>query len=304
MGGRVVMITLLLATASASASSGPPPPALSTASVDCQGKNFVVTGSSTAGSLGACVARCLADGGASGLVLVGSRPAPTFDLDSWKADFPDCCIHYVSADLSDAGSCTGLMETANEAFGGQLHGLANIAGMAFPRGTLDDTSVELWGKMMDLNLRAPFLLTQAASRIMRRSAIQGSIVNLGSIAAYGGAPFLCPYSVTKGGLSTLTKVSALELQPDRIRVNCLNIGWTLTENEDKCQAEEQGEDWLEKAEASQRIGRLLRPADIAPTIAHLLSDASTMITGSVLDISPEFIHGCLPMGTGRSSDSD
>ena len=77
---------------------------------------------------------------------------------------------------------------------------------------------------------------------MRRSKIPGSIVYIGSIASHGGAPFISAYSVSKGALNTLTKVAAVELQPDRIRCNCLTIGWTVTANEDAQRTESDGED--------------------------------------------------------------
>ena len=125
---------------------------------------------------------------------------------------------------------------------------------------------------------------------------------------------------------SIAQVAAVELQPSRIRCNCLSIGWTVTANEAKEQAqsfrdrqtqekqratrrseenegeegdeEEQEGDWLSEAEATQRIGRLLRPEDIAATVGHLLSDAATMVTGSVWDVSPEWVQGTLPSGIG------
>ena len=113
----------------------------------------------------------------------------------------------------------------------------------------------------------------------------GSIINIGSINAYVGLPNLGPYSVSKGGLMTLTKNAAGALNRHRIRVNQLNLGWTLTEGEDRVQrADGKGPDWLEKAEATRPFGRLLLPQDIAYAAAYFASDDSALVTGAVLDL--------------------
>ena len=93
----------------------------------------------------------------------------------------------------------------------------------------------------------------------------GSIVNIGSILAYVGEPKLGAYSVSKGALMTLTKNAASLLNRDRIRVNQINVGWTLTEGERRVKREQEGkgEDWIAEAIATRPFGRLLAPLDIA-----------------------------------------
>jgi NAD(P)-dependent dehydrogenase (short-subunit alcohol dehydrogenase family) len=99
------------------------------------------------------------------------------------------------------------------------------------------------------------------------------------------------YAASKGALATLTRNAGYALQPDRIRVNGLNIGWTATEGEHGVQTGTgAGEDWLAEADASRPFGRLLRPDDIAPMVAYLLSDAAEMVTGSVVDFD-QTVHG-------------
>jgi len=285
----------------------PSPPPLLARTNNLSGHNIIVTGASRSGTLGGEVARYLAASGASALVLVGSSPRCDTPAsahlehleDELRREYPGCRVFYLPCQLGDAGACCKLVEEACSLFSeGKLHGLVNCAGVCFPRATLDETTPETFQRMMSINVLAPLLLTRDAARAMRKERIQGSIVNIGSIAAHGGAPFISAYSVSKGALNTLTKVSAVELQPNRIRVNCVNIGWTVTENEDKERRRSDGEDWVEKAEATQRSGRLLRPGDIAPTVGHLLSRASAMVTGTCLDISPEVVFGCLPVGAG------
>jgi NAD(P)-dependent dehydrogenase (short-subunit alcohol dehydrogenase family) len=104
------------------------------------------------------------------------------------------------------------------------------------------------------------------------------------MASHGGEPVLMAYSASKGALRTLTRNVGNALRPDRIRVNGLNIGWTATEGEHGVQTDTgNAEDWLAAADAGAPLGRLLRPQDIAPMATYLLSDAASMVTGSVMD---------------------
>jgi NAD(P)-dependent dehydrogenase (short-subunit alcohol dehydrogenase family) len=122
----------------------------------------------------------------------------------------------------------------------------------------------------------------------------GSIVNIGSINAYVGLSTLGPYSVSKGGLMTMTRNAAVAFRKYRIRVNQLNVGWTLTENEEKVQRMEgKGPDWLADAIATRSFGRLLSPRDIALAAAYFASDDGAMITGAVLDLE-QFPLGMFP----------
>jgi NAD(P)-dependent dehydrogenase (short-subunit alcohol dehydrogenase family) len=121
----------------------------------------------------------------------------------------------------------------------------------------------------------------------------GAIVNIGSINAYVGLPNLGPYSVSKGGLMTMTRNAALALSQYRIRVNQINVGWTLTENEDRVQqADGKGANWLDAAVKTRAFGRLLLPADIAFAAAYFASDGA-VVTGAVLDLE-QFPLGGLP----------
>ena len=99
------------------------------------------------------------------------------------------------------------------------------------RGTILDTSPELFDRMFAVNVRAPFFLMQDAAKIMRREKIPGAIVNILSMSGHGGQPFISAYSGSKGALATLTKNIAFSLMPDHIRVNGLNIGWMDTPGE-------------------------------------------------------------------------
>jgi len=191
--------------------------------------------------------------------------------------------HFIEGDVGDEAVCRALVRGTVERFGG-LDILVNNAAMT-SRGDLETATVAFWDRMMAVNLRAPFILMQEAVAAMKARG-GGSIVNIGSINAYIGQDNLCPYSVSKGGLMTLSRNAAAALARHRIRVNQLNVGWTLTEGEERVKRmdEGRGAEWLQEAIATRPFGRLLSPQDIAYAAAYFASDDSACITGSILDL--------------------
>jgi NAD(P)-dependent dehydrogenase (short-subunit alcohol dehydrogenase family) len=250
------------------------------------GTVVVVTGSTQ--GLGAAIATRAAVLGAAGVVVTGRDAARGEGVRERLAGLGTDAL-FVAGDLAREDDCRALIAAGAERFG-RIDGLVNAAGVSL-RGTLDDTSVELWDLLFAVNVRAPFVLTQEAARLMRAGGRGGSVVNIITMASHGGEPVLMAYSASKGALATLTRNLGYSLQPDRIRVNGLNIGWTATEGEHGVQTGTgQAEDWLAGADASRPLGRLLRPGDIAPMVTYLLSDAAQMITGSVVDFD-QTVHG-------------
>jgi len=243
------------------------------------GKVVVVTGSTQ--GLGAAIATRVAQLGAAGVVITGRDRERGERV---RASLGTDAV-FVAGDLAAEADCRALIAACAERFG-RLDGLVNAAGLSL-RGTLDDTSVELWDLLFAVNVRAPFILTQEAARLMRG----GSVVNIITMASHGGEPVLTAYAASKGALATLTRNLGYSLQPAHIRVNGLNIGWTATEGEHGVQTGAgQAADWLAEADARRPFGRLLRPNDIAPAVTYLLSDAARMVTGSVIDFD-QTVHG-------------
>ena len=128
---------------------------------------------------------------------------------------------------------------------------------------------------------------------MVRRGAPGTIVNVISIAAHGGQPFLAPYVAAKAGLAGLTRNAAHAHRWDRIRINGLNIGWTETEGEDATQREFHGagDDWRAKAAATLPMGKLGQVDEIADFVVFLLSDRSGVVTGSVIDWDQTVLGG-------------
>ena len=189
---------------------------------------------------------------------------------------------YVDGDLTSEEVCRALIRVAVDRFGG-LDILVNNAADT-GRGDLEHIAVARWDTIMAVNVRAPFILLQEAIAPMRARG-GGSVINIGSILAYVGEPKLGAYSVSKGGLMTLTKNCAAYLNRYKIRVNQINVGWTLTEGEDRVKRlEGKGDEWLDEAVRTRPWGRLLMPADVANAVVYFASDDSALVTGAVLDL--------------------
>ena len=250
------------------------------------GKVALVTGSTQ--GLGEAIVRRLASEGAAGIVVCG-RSAERGGAVAASLEDAGSEAVFVRVDLADLADVDALIQATDSRFG-RLDVLVNAAGLT-DRGTILDTSPELWDTLINVNLRAPFFLVQGAARIMRREGIAGSIVTIGSLAAYGSAPILAPYAISKGGLIAMTRNAAYALAHDRIRVNLLNIGWMDTPGEDAIQRRYHGagDTWLAEASARMPFGRLLKPDEVAAAVAFLASDESGMMTGSIMDFDQSVV---------------
>lgn len=245
-----------------------------------RGKVAVITGGSQ--GLGEAIAREFAERGASGLFLTG-RNQNRGDAVARSLWSENCKAHFHVADLADLDAVRTIIPACKTALG-RVDILVNVAGDT-DRGTIFDTTPELYERIMAVNLRAPFFLIQDAAELMRQLSIHGSIVNIQSMSAHGGQPVLSAYSVSKGALATLTKNTAYGLMAHRIRVNGLNIGWTATPGEDAMMRLRHGaqDGWLEAAAKGRPIGRLIDPREVAKAVAYLASDESGLMTGANID---------------------
>lgn len=246
------------------------------------GRVAVVTGGTQ--GLGEAVARLFAERGCSGLVICGRNEANGSRV-AGDLIAEGCKTVYVKADLGKLDDCRAVIAAADKAFG-RLDVLVNAAAST-DRGTITDTTPEVYEHIMALNLRAPFFMMQDAIKIMQREGRGGSIVNVLSMSAHGGQPFLTPYSVSKGALLTLTKNVAYALMREKIRVNGLGVGWMDTPGEDATVRRYHGktDGWLQEAEAGQPWGRLVKPDEVARACAYLASDESGLMSGAILDFA-------------------
>ena len=246
----------------------------------------IVTGG--AQGIGFAVAEALADEGCRALALIGrskdkgERAAAALGKRGVDAIF-------ISADLASVADCRRAVAAAISHFG-TLNALVNAAGSS-ARGSLTDTTEELFDHLFHTNVRGPFFLMQGlVSHLLERKAA-GSIVNVLSVNAHCGQSFLAPYSGSKGALATLTKNAANAYRKNRIRCNAVLPGWMDTPGEAEIQAtfHGAGPDWLEEAEAAQPMGQLIKPAEIARLITYMISPQSGVMTGSLVDYDQNIV---------------
>jgi NAD(P)-dependent dehydrogenase (short-subunit alcohol dehydrogenase family) len=201
---------------------------------------------------------------------------------------------YVLGGLDDPQVPARLISETVARFG-RIDGLVNNAA-AIVRSNLETTDVEVFDRTIAINLRAPFLLVQAAWPHFRQQG-GGRVLNIGSINGYCGEANQFAYSVSKGGLITLTRNLADAYGPEGLRVNQFNVGWTLTTNEYELKKKEGlPDDWPSKVpKVFAPSGRLLSPEDVAWAAVYFLSDEAALINGAVLDVEQYPLIGRNPV---------
>ena len=256
-----------------------------------RGKVLLLSGASR--GVGECVARLAVQRGAAGLALVG-RDTKTGDKLASELTSLGTKTIFITGDLAEADEPKRIVKIVDETFG-VVHGLLNSAAET-SRGSVWNTTPEMFDTMMAVNVRAPFMLIQECAKIMKREGVAGSIVNIGSVTGYGGDVNLTHYAISKGALHTLTRNCAYSLMRDRVRVNLLNPGWMDTPTEDATQRKWHNaqDGWLEKAERDQPMGRLIKPDELARSIMFLLSDESGLMTGAVIDFDQSVVGAGSP----------
>jgi NAD(P)-dependent dehydrogenase (short-subunit alcohol dehydrogenase family) len=239
-------------------------------------KVILVTGSTT--GIGEGMVRLFAQEGAK-VVVHGTREDSAQKLAA-EIGTQAC---FTTGDLEDPQTPAALVADSIRHFG-RLDCLVNNAAST-SRGSLETTDAQAWDRIFAVNLRAPFLLIQAALPSFRKQG-GGSVLNIGSINAYCGEPNLLAYSASKGGLMTLTRNLADAHAAEGIRVNQLNVGWTVTPNEVALKMREGlPSDWPARvSKAVAPFGRLFFPLDIAWAATYFLSDEAALLNGAILDM--------------------
>lgn len=240
--------------------------------LDLTGQVAVVTGGGT--GIGAATTRLLAAHGAT--VVISGRKAE--NLERVRAELGDQVLT-VPGDVRDAASCRALVELTVGEFG-RLDMLVNNAGGAYMFPFLE-TPVERFDNGIALNLRGPYVLTQAAGRHMV-AAGGGRIVNISSSAGVLGVAGGAVYSAGKAGLQMLTRVVAAELGPAGVRCNAIAVGAVASEGALRSWATFGADaDTMGALNPLRRVGQ---PEDIAHAVLFFVSELSSWVTGQTLSV--------------------
>lgn len=241
------------------------------------GKKILVTGSTT--GIGEAIARhCVKEG--AQVTLHGREEARAKKIISELGSN----AHYLISDLENTEANRQLVYNAAEAMSG-LDALVNNAGI-YPRNTIDTLDEKFFDQVVNVNMKAPLFLSKYAIEIFRKQKRGGNILNIGSLNAYCGQKDLLVYSMTKGGLMTMTRNLGDALGREKIRVNLLNVGWVVTETELALKKREGfSEDWETKVPPIfAPWGRLLRPDDVARHAVFWVSDESAPANAIVYEL--------------------
>jgi len=242
-----------------------------------QGKVALITGGGT--GIGAAVAEAFIREGAR-VCIAGRRRE---ELVNFSRRFSDSQITVCPADVSRLEDVRRMVETA-AAFGGTLNVVVNNAAMGIP-GTVVDTDVNLWQKVLDTNLTGPFLVLKYAIPHMLRAG-GGSIINVASVGAIRGLPFAAAYCAAKAGLLGLSRQVAMDFGLQKIRSNVVLPGAFRSEMFDRRLEETAGaagtsvEERLKAMAAPSPLKRIAAPSEIAGLFVYLASDESTYTTAA------------------------
>lgn len=237
-----------------------------------KGKTAIVTGATR--GIGFAIAKKYLENGAN-VAIAGSRQE---SVEKALEKLPEYAGHVTGIwpDLCSPEEVAEAFYSVKEKFG-SIDILANNAGIS-SRTSLYDYTLEEFSKIIDINLKAVFICSQAAARIMKNQG-GGVIINTSSMVGEYGQPSGCGYPATKFAVNGLTKSLARELAKDQIRVNAVAPGVTKTD-----MVASLPQEMVDRICAGIPLGRMGEPLDIANAYLFLASDLASYITGSILRV--------------------
>jgi NAD(P)-dependent dehydrogenase (short-subunit alcohol dehydrogenase family) len=242
----------------------------------------LVTGAG--GELGGWLAAGL--GAAGARVLLTDVDAPALEATAGALERAGVSVSTATVDLVQEGAPVRCVAAALEAFG-RLDVLVNGAAVN-RREALLDVEPETFDRIMAVDLRAPYLLAQAAARTMIAAGRGGAIVNVGSINVAVGLQGVSVYGAAKAALGQLTKVLAVELAEHGIRANCLCPGFMASRLSEPVWRDPARRSWLLARIPQRRPGR---PDELVGALLLLASDAGAYLTGQTLFVDGGFLAG-------------
>lgn len=237
-----------------------------------KGKIAIITGGTR--GIGFSIVKKYLENGAN-VAIAGSRKESVEKAISQLSEYKERVMG-IWPDLCSPDEVADAFASVKERFG-RIDILANNAGIS-SRTSLYDYTVEEFSKIVDINLKAVFVCSQAAARIMRAHG-GGVIINTSSMVGEYGQPSGCGYPATKFAVNGLTKSLARELANDQIRVNAVAPGVTRTDMVAALPKE-----MVDRISAGIPLGRMGEPLDIANAYLFLASDLASYVTGITLRV--------------------
>ncbi len=245
--------------------------------IQIDGKIAVVTGG--ASGIGYAIVETLAKNGATVVIADIASQGKERAKGLRDKGYP---VHYIHTDIRIEEDTQKLADEVDRQFGG-TDILVNNAGV-YPFLDLLNTTEEVWDQVMSINLKGMYMICKSMVPQMIAKG-KGAIINIGSNHADVGMAGLFAYSVSKGGVCTLTRNLAGALARHRIRVNCVNPGWVMTEKEIAERAAlGQGTEWLDVQGKSLPLGRLQTGEDTAVMVLFLVSNFADQVTGQTVNV--------------------
>jgi len=240
------------------------------------GKTALVTGGSR--GIGLAVAKGLAEHGADIAIIARTKEQLETTGRQIQTDTGKKVSTY-PFDLSDIKEIEPIFEKiAAETNGIDI--LVNCAGTTI-RGPSEDVDLETWNHVIEVNLTATFLISQAFCRNRRQVEKGGKIINIGSLTCHGGRPTTAAYASSKGGLLSLTRTLAVEWAKYYINVNAIGPGYIATELTEPLWTNDEFNKWVLSKTPLARWGK---PEDLAGTAVMLASKAGDFITGQIINV--------------------
>ena len=240
-------------------------------------KTIIVTGSCT--GIGRAIAeRCVAEGAR---VVVHGLERELGEAVVSKLGKDRAVLHI--GDLTREEAPAELVDLAGHTFGGLDAVVNNAAWVA--SSNIHTTDRTLFREVLEVNTVAPLALIRAALPHLAKA--HGCVLNIGSVNAWGGEPNLLAYSISKGALMTMTRNLGDALHQEMgVRVNQINPGWVLTDNEIlRKRAHGLSDNWYEQIpRVNAPSGRILRPEEIAAAAVYWLSDEAGPVSAQVVDV--------------------
>jgi NAD(P)-dependent dehydrogenase (short-subunit alcohol dehydrogenase family) len=239
------------------------------------GKVFIVTGASS--GIGKATALMAVERGAKVSFVARKEDK----LKTLTSNLEPAVVELIAADVTKEDNRKRIVEQTLDRFGA-IDVLVNAAGI-IANGTIENTTLEQWDTLLDINLRSVFRLTQLAlPSIIER---KGNIINVSSVTGIRAFPNVLAYCVSKAGVDQLTHCAALELGPKGVRINAVNPGVVVTNlHRESGMPEDTYQKFLEHGKTTHPIGRVGTPEEVAELILFLASDRAGWITGGSFSI--------------------